>query len=328
MSKIRSIAMAGATVASALGIGYFVQHGEPSYVAQIPASIKFSAAETAQSPIIPHEMPLELEGITLTSAMPNLPTPQRLVEPVPDLPGRPATIRQPAQSKPEVANIACEITASATPAPMASVDLIVLAPCNGNEWVTIHHNGMMFSGVTDDSGVLMTTAPALAENAVYIAVFANGNGTVAVAQVADLADYDRVVLQWIGKGGFQIHAREFGAEYGSDGHIWFGMDENFSPDQHGTIIRLGESQALVPHMAEVYTYPSAVSDKAGTVSMTIEAEVTANNCGRDVEAQTLEISGGSRLHTSELLLTVPECDAIGDFLVLNNLVDDMKIASN
>ncbi|MFT4961743.1 MAG: hypothetical protein ACI92Z_002837, partial [Paracoccaceae bacterium] len=30
----------------------------------------------------------------------------------------------------------------------------------------------------------------------------------------------------------------------------------------------------------------------------------------------------------DLLLSVPECSAIGDFLVLNNLVDNMTIAAN
>lgn len=329
MSRIRLIAMVGATVATALGIGYFVQDGSTLSVARTPAmsQVDVSVTKPIINPIIPVETPLKLESITLISAMPDLPTPQRLVEPVPDLSGRPDAL-DPSLAEPEMVSAACKMTASATPAPMASVDLIVLAPCFGNEWVTIHHTGMMFSGLTDDSGTLMITVPALTENAVYIVAFPNGKGTVATAQITDLADYNRVVLQWTGKGGFQIHAREFGADYDSEGHIWLGMNENPSSELHGTIIRLGEPEALVPHMAEIYTYPSGRSEKTGIVAMTIETEVTANNCGQDVEAQTLEIDNGSRLRTSDMLLTVPDCDAIGDFLVLNNLVDDMKIASN
>ncbi len=32
------------------------------------------------------------------------------------------------------------------------------------------------------------------------------------------------------------------------------------------------------------------------------------------------------METRDLILSVPDCDAVGDFLVLNNLVDDLKIA--
>ena len=59
-----------------------------------------------------------------------------------------------------------------------------------------------------------------------------------------------------------------------------------------------------------------------------EAEVTAQNCGQVIEAQSLELGDGGRLRTQYLTMTAPDCDAIGDFLVLNNLVDDPKIAAN
>ncbi|MBL4769216.1 MAG: hypothetical protein JKY94_16170 [Rhodobacteraceae bacterium] len=310
MSRIRKIATTVGTVACAIGIGYFVQRGETTPVAAVEV-IQATVVKPMIGPVAEPDAPLDIQGITLTSAMPETPTPRRLVEPEPDL-----------------SNAACAVTASATVAPMASVDLIVLAPCFRNDRVTIHHNGMVFTEATDITGTLMMTLPALIDNAVFVVAFANGKGAVAMAQIPDLADYRRVVLQWSGQSVFQIHAREFGADYGTPGHIWIGMDESVSPDQHGSIVRLGNLDALAPYLAEVYTFPRSMSERSGIVSMSIETEVTADNCGREVVAQTIELGLGQQLRTRDLVLSVPECTAIGDFLVLNNLVDDMKIAAN
>lgn len=308
MSRTRMIAMVGATVASAVGIGAFMQQGETVLPVQ---ETNFESIQKA-APVDPEqEATLDIQGITLTSAMLNSQGDQ----------ARPLT-------QPNISSIACAVSVTATPAPMATVDLVVLAPCFGNDRVTIHHNGMMFTDATDINGTLAVTVPVLTENAVFIVAFANGKGAVAMAQVPDLGAYDRVVLQWSGKGGFQIHAREFGADYDTEGHIWLGMQEFDTATQHGNIIRLGDANALSPQLAEVYTFPSGRSHSTGVVSMTIETEVTKGNCGYEVAAQTLEVSNGFGLRTRDMVLAVPDCDAIGDFLVLNNLVNDMKITAN
>jgi hypothetical protein len=55
--------------------------------------------------------------------------------------------------------------------------------------------------------------------------------------------------------------------------------------------------------------------------------VTDRNCGRDISAQSLEMRASGGLRTRELELSIPNCTALGDFLVLNNLMDDLKIAA-
>ena len=134
-----------------------------------------------------------------------------------------------------------------------------------------------------------------------------------------------------GRAGFELHAREFGADYGQDGHVWSGVTQNtegMTDGKNGYIVRLGDSQSLEPLMAEVYTFPSGISARSGTIDLTVEAEVTAANCGLEVEAQSLEMMAGGKMKTQDLTLAVPSCDAVGSFLVLNNLVSDMKVASN
>ena len=82
-------------------------------------------------------------------------------------------------------------------------------------------------------------------------------------------------------------------------------------------------------MAEVYTFPTSRASDAGTVALTVESEVTDANCGRDIAAQSIAPRGaGKPPRTRDLVLSVPDCGAKGDFLVLNNLLDDLKIAAN
>ncbi len=314
MNRKRLITTIGGTALCALGIGFFMQKGG---VAQTPA-IAPQPAPIQQAVLVPIVAPdpgtddvLDLGEIILTSTQPVQQAPLPL--PVPQLEKIDRTEE-------------CDVTASASTGALASVDLKVSAPCFGNERVTVHHSGMMFTGVTDTDGMMSVTVPALSKKAVFVVAFANGKGAVATAKVPTLGDFDRVVLQWTGDSGFQVHAREFGAAYGDAGHIWSGADQAAAQSDNGSVIRLGTAGTLAPQLAEVYTFPTGTTSMTGTVALSIEAEVTTANCGRDIAAQTLELRGASSLRTRDLVLSVPNCGAVGDFLVLNNLVDDLKIA--
>ena len=203
------------------------------------------------------------------------------------------------------------------------------APCQPNEQLTVHHNGLMFSETTDANGHLKTIVPALSSRAVFMMQFANGDGAAAQTSVSELPLFGRAVLQWHGDAGFQLHAREFGADYGSTGHIWSGTESPVHKaleDNHGFVLRLGNPDVNEPFLAEVYTYPLVQSEQRGTIDLTIEAEIHARNCGLDIEAQSIELVGGD-LKTQDVVLSIPDCEAIGSFLVLNNLVSDMKVAA-
>lgn len=336
MSKLRLIALAGGTLVCALGIGYAMQRFVPLPAASLPAnrmaeasasdtglpSVQRGAAPVAPAdPVVPKPLkaparaaePLEIGKIALTSAPP---------------PEAPATAADVAGSDAPASG--CEVTAEAMARPGALVELVVHAPCMAASRVVIHHHGMFFAELTDDDGRLELVVPALAEKAVFIAAFDNGDGAVALTQVPDINDFDRIALQWAGAEGFQLHAREFGATYGQPGHIWSGLSAaelKQEPALHGAVVRLGAPMALAPLTAEVYSFPAGQSDRAGSIALTVEAEITAQNCGRDISAQLLERQAEDRVKTRELELSVPDCDAIGDFLVLNNLLDDLKIAA-
>ena len=92
--------------------------------------------------------------------------------------------------------------------------------------------------------------------------------------------------------------------------------------------RNGDIEASEPLMAEVYSFPVAKTAQEGDVALSVEAEVSEANCGLEIEAQALELRGDDPVKTQNLTLAVPDCDAVGNFLVLNNLLQDLKVAQN
>ncbi|ATG37365.1 hypothetical protein PhaeoP23_03283 [Phaeobacter piscinae] len=309
MISKRTALMSAATLCSALAIGLVMQHtAGPSRTAAamaIPTPDPTAITETAL-PDLPTDAPLQLDAISLTAATPEVGDSDAL-----------QLLRQ----DPETT---CEMTAEAVPGPMAEVRLTVLSLCRPGERLTIHHNGMMFSSRLDATGALTVQIPALSSSAVFIVEPKSGRGAVATTSVPDLDLVSRVVLQWAGNSGFELHAREFGAGYGSAGHVWHGADLTAG---RGSVVQLGDATQLAPRLAEVYSVPRLGGDQSGAIDLTVEAEVTAINCGRDVSAQTLELRNGS-LRTRDLTLAMPDCAATGDFLVLNNLLETLKIAAN
>ncbi|MEP5090924.1 MAG: hypothetical protein ABJR23_15975, partial [Paracoccaceae bacterium] len=231
----------------------------------------------------------------------------------------------------DVAPTVCDINVTAQPEMAAMVRISLKAPCLGNERVTVHHSGMMFTETTAADGSLRVLVPALTENAFFMLGFADGATATVQASVDGLQSLDRVVVQWRDNPGFELHAREFGADYGGNGHVWASAARNMKVAQEGEggfLTRVGDANAPEPLMAEIYTYPSGTTRKTGSITLSLETEVTAANCGHDVRAQSLEMRGYGSLKSQNLIMSVPDCDAVGDFLVLNNLLEDLKVASN
>ena len=81
-------------------------------------------------------------------------------------------------------------------------------------------------------------------------------------------------------------------------------------------------------LAEIYTFPRDTLNGDGTERLSIEAEVTEANCGQDTLARTLESDVEGAVAVIELTFTVPGCDAVGDYLVLQNLLQDLRVATN
>ncbi len=225
----------------------------------------------------------------------------------------------------------CAPTLDAAPGAAAMVSLRLAAPCHRNERATIHHNGMMFSAVTDVAGRAEVEVPALSERAVFIAAFADETGAAATVDVPSLAFYDRVVLQWRGEPAFHIHALELGADYDTPGHVWAQTPREpavAARGEGGFLTRLGAGAIAEPLMAEIYTFPTGMAQGDGTVALSVEAAVTGETCGRDLEAQSLQVRPGEEMRVLDLVLSLPECEAVGEYVVLRTLFEDVILAAN
>jgi len=225
----------------------------------------------------------------------------------------------------------CAPTLDAAPGAAAMVSLRLSAPCHRNERATIHHNGMMFSAVTDVAGRAEIEVPALSERAVFIAAFADETGAAATVDVPSLAFYDRVVLQWRGEPAFHIHALELGADYDTPGHVWAQAPREpavAARGEGGFLTRLGAGATAEPLMAEIYTFPTGMTQGDGTIALSVEAAVTAATCGRDLEAQSLQVRPGEEMRVLDLVLSLPECEAVGEYIVLRTLFEDVTLAAN
>lgn len=328
MDKTKGILTAASTLAIALGIGFVMQSSDEARAWYGSGS----TPATKQADPVKTEL-LDVQSIELTAAAETLET--AYTAPQGDEAILLASVPRPNLVEPErddvlPADPACSVEAMARALPGAVVSLELTAPCLPDEKLTVHHGGMMFTDVTNDAGDLNIMIPALSEDAVFIMAFSNGDGAVATASVKDIDQFDRKVLQWRGSGAFSLHAREFGADYDSDGHVWQGGAQDLTgiaKGERGFVLQLGDATRGEPLMAEVYTFPTGRAAQGGTVYMTVEAEVTAENCGAEIEAQTLERQIGGAIQSRDVILSVPECSAVGDFMVLNNLLSDLTIAA-
>lgn len=322
MLNKKQIVTASATLGIALATGFVMQNGDA-------VASRFGDAPAPQAEPIP-------EAVTVAqgSIIPTL-TVDPASEAPSDTPVEMAALEQDpptvmTDADPVQATPICETTMQGEPIAAAMVRLELAADCHPNARVTIHHEGMMFTASTDDTGGLSIDVPALNADAIFIAAFDNNEGAMSQIDVPSVEFYDRVVLQWRGQNALQLHALEFGATYGDAGHVWAASARDpgvAATGQGGFITTLGAGTDETALLAEVYSFPSGLMTEVGKVALSVEAEVTAQNCARDIEAQSIQISPEGTPSVVDLVLSVPDCDAVGDFLIVNSMVQDVTLAS-
>jgi hypothetical protein len=226
----------------------------------------------------------------------------------------------------ETAEAACPITMKVAAAPQAMIGISIVAPCAPEARVVIEHEGLAITGQTDAAGSLFLSLPALAVDASVTAYVAEADGVSESLRIPALATLRRFGVQWQDKDAFQLHAFENGAYYGDPGHL-SDADPHTPltgvPPAGGYVTLLGDGRVTLPMQAQIYTFPA--NGTAGA-DVLVEAAVTEATCGRTVTGQTIMTLAGEALIT-ELTLAMPDCDGVGDILVLKNLVTDLTIAA-
>ena len=238
-------------------------------------------------------------------------------------------------SGPETKNPAdCPVSMSADPIGGAMLSLNIKAACLAGREVVVMHDALTFRDVLSETGELAVFVPALSEMAVVEATFATGEKVQARAEVKTLALYDRIILQWRGATDISMNLRAFVSAQDKARHAWSVTEQRLSePSKSGDgyFSSLGKRAVLNPQLAEIYTAPATApatapnSDQLG--NLTIEAEITADICGQDISVEATRIIAGKKVNSQDLALPVPDCDEIGNILVLNNFLQDLTLAS-
>ncbi len=205
--------------------------------------------------------------------------------------------------------------------PGAMIDILLAGTCRADERVVLRHAGLAVTYRTNEAGALYASIPAVEAEAAVSIRFAGGLRVDGSLSVPDATGYRRFGVQWMGPQAFRVNAFEKGADYGDPGHVSAAAPR--SPHLGGGFLtQLGDATVETPMLAEIYTFPIGPDP----VPVLVEAAVTEATCGQEMLGD-LMMSDRGALRLSDLSVTMPGCDATGDYLVLKNLVPDLKLAS-
>lgn len=322
MRIARFISTVLATGCVAFASGYIVENGDAA-AARIGASLQ--SPGMARAAVMPGVPSLPRPPVATLQATP-LPTTYGWVSPQPEsLPL--STLDRSHYNATAEAGQTCDAIFKATPVDGGLIRVSLVAPCSSNEAVTLRHAGLTVTERTNEAGRMTVELPAMTADAEVEAVMADGQRFASNILVPEAEDFTRVALIWRGDAGLHIHAHEFGAVMGAPGHIWAGSPGLESAANGGYLMTYGDRKMANATRAEVYTYPAGQTDTSGVVRLSIQAEVMNTNCGGMIAAQTLQPDGLGGVTSSDLTLRLPECDRIGEHMVLKNILRDLKIAS-
>jgi hypothetical protein len=224
----------------------------------------------------------------------------------------------------------CPVSMSADPIGGAMLSINIKAACLAGREVVVMHDALIFRDVLSETGELAVFVPALSEMAVVEATFATGEKVQARAEVKTLELYDRIILQWRGAADISMNLRAFVSAQDKARHAWSVTEQRPSePSKSGDgyFSSLGKRTILNPQLAEIYTAPATAANSDQLVNLTIDAEITADICGQDIPVEATRIIAGKKITSQDLALPVPDCDEIGNILVLNNFLQDLTLAS-
>ncbi|NGM46983.1 hypothetical protein G5B31_15710 [Rhodobacter sp. SGA-6-6] len=332
----KSLMRGGAVILVALAAGHLVQtmnaekvaaaaakpkgieqvSAGPEAAAPAPEAAALPAAEPAPALVATEpEAPPAPEAPVL-AALPEVPP----VAPEPALPAAPALDPAPEAAPPAPAAAAedCASAVTLTAGPQAMISVAIAAPCRAGERVVLRHAGLALAEELGADGSLHLDLPALQTSGEVSVLFADAEVLRDAVPVPDAAAVHRFAVQWMADDAFQLHAFENGADYGQPGEVWSAAP--VSPNG-GYLVSLGNPGLDLPMLAEVYTFPAETP-----ADLSIEATVTETTCGRELLGEVLEAQQG-KVTVTDLTLAMPDCEALGDILVLKNPGRDVTLAT-
>jgi hypothetical protein len=222
---------------------------------------------------------------------------------------------------------ACGQEMDLTAAPNAMIDIALDAACHPNERLVLRHEGLSVTIKTTATGTAFVQIPAMDSGGNVVARFADGTEIKGQIAVPDMAGIRRFAVEWMADDTFAVHAFENGAGYGDAGHVSStnpGKQPRDSRLDAGYLMILGDDGVVQPMLAEVYTYPK---DALAKVEVSVEADVTKATCGRELLGEAITSTNGVATLV-DLTLAMPDCSALGDVIVLRDMVSDLTMVAS
>ncbi len=322
MNRTRRYLGVAAVAAVALGAGQLVQTMTGSDSAPRPGKIEKTAAgpEAAPAPLLPAAATLAPADAPATGPAPAAPAEETRLAALTGTPPAAPPVSLLPVPEPAPAAQDCSPKLVLKAAPQAMIALTLEAPCHPGARVVLRHAGLAVAETLDAKGRLSLDLPALETAGAVSALLPDAAVAEATVAVPDAAKLRRVAIEWMADDRFQLTAAEKGAAYGTPGFVT--AENPVSPDG-GYLVALGDPSLDLPMQAEIYTWPA---DPAVSSDPAVEAAVTDLTCGRELIGTTL-LSDKGKVTLRKLSLAMPDCGALGDILVLNNLAAGTTLAA-
>jgi hypothetical protein len=206
--------------------------------------------------------------------------------------------------------VAPELTLA--PAPDAFVTIDLNAPCAANTPFELRQGGIGFDAQTDDAGHWTGAVPALEPEARIDAIFDEGPRATAKVAVPGIASLNRVALSWRSEPTLGLHVFETGAPVGGAGHVFADATRSAGTSLGGYLTVLGDDLRPNARFAQIYSAPAGMTE----IAFEFAAPVTDATCGTDFEATAQRSLGGRGEAPVDISIAMPECDAIGDVVLM------------
>lgn len=305
---MRRVATAGVVLLIAFLSGYIMQN---VLVETTPVSSVGDAPDAAPT-IRTLDEPKPLPVPPAATLVPILETPPAL----PD--------RRPAE---DTAVRDCEPRLFLTPAPAGTLTVTFRAPCDPGQTLHLRQGAVEFAQDLDANGRLSLRLPAFTDEVVIEARLGAVQLTGALT-LPQALDYQHVALIWEGPQMLGLNAFEFGAARNEMGHVWWGAPKSPVRASRGSGGFMTRFVSDTGPSVEIYTLPATHGALNGVVRLVVEARVTGKTCGRIATARAIQPTAFRRISESDVQVALPDCDRIGEVVVLQNLLRDMRLAAN
>lgn len=220
----------------------------------------------------------------------------------------------------------CSLSLSAVPLRGARVQLEVLAPCHKNKVVTITHAGLRFTEILNDKGMITVTIPVLSDPANIEVFFADGVSKSISAPIKGLSSMQRTGIAWSGQADLQLHASENSFNTSQNQQITQLNTRTYKQSYlqgGGYLTTLGNAGVENGKFVQIY---SIENPKEIFVDFEIVLNDPSSRCGENFSVNTVRYVDELGIQLSNKNVSVRNCSAENETIVLKNLLRNMIVA--